>query len=244
MESGSGSYCVASLSTTTSHCNESGAKLWLFQIADDNRVDMKLMDTYGSDIVDITEETVRQSYHLYAVGNELKEMEMKVFNETFATRIVEQSNIYERNKSILSHAMPFSSDMKLHSFLLGSKVMIAQTFPFDDSLKSGCPGVKIFSTWAGAMKLEHVVPACDVQHVTTFTYGNLPDNYLVLAQRADVAVYHYEGASGFVLRFRLPYPSAKSLKWIQYQNEGFLALAKQDRVAVFKAVTIGDYVRD
>ena len=65
--------------------------------------------------------------------------------------------------------------------------------PLDDSPKSGCSGVRIFSTFVDSMKLEHVVPACDVQHITTFTYGNLPDNYLVLAGRSDVAVYHYEG---------------------------------------------------
>ena len=74
--------------------------------------------------------------------------------------------------------------------------MIAQTLPLgplDDLPKSGCPGVKIFSSTAGSMKLEHIVPACDVQHITTFTHGNLPDHYLVLAGRGDVAVYHYEG---------------------------------------------------
>jgi len=59
-----------------------------------------------------------------------------------------------------------------------------------------------------------------------------------------VIIFILTGASGFVSRFNLPYPSAKYLRWIEFGDEGFLAVAKRDCVAIFKAVTIGNYIRD
>ena len=266
------SYYIASLSSATSHCNGTSAILWRFSLTEKDRIEMKSVRNFGSDIVDITGETIHNLHYLHTVGSGMKEWKMfgnraengvtyviapsmsssqSTSNSTInplmrlasASDAVPKLNIYERSRPVISESS-FSSEVKIHSFRLGSKSMIVQIFPSSDSPIGGCHGVKVFSTNTGSMKLEQVIPACDVQNIITFTFGNFPDHYLVLAERGDVGIYHYEGASGFVRRFSLPYPIAKSLKWIHYQNDGLIAVAKQDRVTIFKAVTIGDYVRD
>jgi len=182
---------IATLSTSTSYCNEIGARMWRLKPADGERAVAKLVliENYGPDIIDITEEAMSKAYLLRSASNELRELRM---NENESS-----SSITPRMREIPSNSM-LSLNMKIHSFVLGSKVMIAQTLTSDspdDVPKSGCPGVRIFSTHSGSMEMEYVIPACDVQHITTFTFGNLPDNYLVLAERGGVVVYHYEGTA-------------------------------------------------
>ena len=221
---------AASLST-------SGTKLWQISSVDPFRIE--LVKDFGIDIVDITDEAFQG---LRFSGNATRP------NSTVASMAGLQ--VYERLKTPaeISNSL-FNADVKMHNFRLGSRSMIALIMTFSPDVSAnvvGCPGVRIYSTSTGSMKLEHIIPACDVRAITTFSHGNFPDNYLLLAEHESVTVYHYEGASGYRERFRMPYPSASALhSWTVKSGSDtdlFVAIAKADRVAIHRGVTIGDYI--
>lgn len=70
----------------------------------------------------------------------------------------------------------------------------------------------------------------------------------LIAEHESVTVYRYEGASGFVVHSNLPYNLANALlSWNVKSGSGsdlLLAVAKSDRLAIHRAVTVGDYVKD
>ena len=227
---------VTSLSTA-------GTKLWQISSLEPFRID--LIKNFGTDVLDITDEAIvglRATYSENATKHNPALLSMPGLQ------------VYERYNSpteISSLPSSFSSSMKLHSFRLGSKLMIALIMTYSADISANvifCPGVQLYSTSTGLRKLEHIIPACDVRAITTFTHGNLPDNYLVLAEQDSVAVYHYEGASGFVQKFQLPYPSASALhSWSVKAGKGtelLVAVGKADRVTIHQSVTVGDYIQD
>lgn len=157
--------------------------------------------------------------------------------------------IYEKSKTSndsIGKVLPSGTDTIEHEFRLDSKSMIAVVPTFPPEVVAsvvGCPGVRIFSVLS--KRLEHIIQACDVRAITSFSHGNLPDHYLLLAEHDGVFVYHYEGASGFVERFRLPYPSASAIhSWNVGSGQALVAVSKADRVMIHKAITIGEYIRD
>jgi hypothetical protein len=228
---------AASLSTT-------GTKLWRIVSVDPFRMD--LVEDFGSDVVDITDEAIHNLRSVSTSGNASK--------TNPAVTSLGGVQVYERMKTpaeMSNSNGQWNSDYKMHNFRLGSKSMIALIMSFSPELLAsvvGCPGVRLFSTNTGSMKLEHIIPACDVRAITTFSHGNLPDDYLLLAEHEAVTVYHYEGASGYVQKFRLPYPTATALhSWsIKSGSDSDLlvAVAKADRVAIHNSVTVGDYIVD
>jgi hypothetical protein len=228
---------AASLSTT-------GTKLWRIVSVDPFRMD--LVEDFGSDVVDITDEAIHNLRSVSTSGNASK--------TNPAVTSLGGVQVYERMKTpaeMSNSNGQWNSDYKMHNFRLGSKSMIALIMTFSPEVLAsvvGCPGVRLFSTNTGSMKLEHIIPACDVRAITTFSHGNLPDDYLLLAEHEAVTVYHYEGASGYVQKFRLPYPTATALhSWsIKSGSDSDLlvAVAKADRVAIHNSVTVGDYIVD
>ena len=228
---------AASLST-------SGAKLWRIVSSDPFRMD--LIEDFGPNVMDISDEAI---HNLRTVDRSKNASKM---NSTVA--LLNGVQVYERMKTpaeISNSTGHINSDYKMHNFRLGSRSMIALIMTFSPEVSAnivGCPGVRLFSTSTGSMKLEHIIPACDVRAITTFSHGNLPDEYLVLAEHEAVIVYHYEGASGYVEHFRLPYPTATALhSWSIKSESGsdlLVAVAKSDRVAIHNCVTVGDYIID
>lgn len=228
---------AASLSATAT-------KLWHIASPDPFQIDM--MEDFGPNVTDITNEDIHGLRSMRDSGN--------VSTSSPAVLSMAGLQVYERIKtsSELSGLNDLlNSDVKMHHFRLGSKSMIALIMilsPDASASVIGCPGVRLFSTSTGSMKLEHIIPACDVRAITTFSHGNLPDDYLLLAEHDSVTVYHYEGASGYVERFRLPYPTANALhSWsIKSGNDSDLlvAVAKGDRIAIHRSVTVGDYIVD
>lgn len=220
---------AASLST-------SGTKLWQIPSVDPFRIE--LIKDFGIDVVDITDEAI---HGLRFSGNATRPN---------STASLSGLQVYERLKTPAEvSAGAFNSDVKMHNFRLGSRSMIALIMTFSADVSAnvvGCPGVRLYSTSTGSMKLEHIIPACDVRAITTFSHGNLPDNYLLLAEHEFVTVYHYEGASGYRERFRMPYPTASALhSWSVKSGSDtdlFVAVGKADRVAIHKGVTVGDYI--
>lgn len=91
-------------------------------------------------------------------------------------------------------------------------------------------------------RLEHVIASCGVSDVISFTFGNMPDYYIVLAERSEVGVYRYRGSSGFVRDFALPVASARTLHWVD--GDGLLVIGGRDTVVVYRAVTVGQFVQE
>lgn len=242
-----GTDLIVSLSVSTLLSpNITGAKLW--QISKEP-FRMELMDDFGPDAVDITGEAIHNLRITYDDGRVSVSLPKVHTNATDSKGI----QAFERPKSsvpvnpLLSSL--FSSNEMVHFFLLSGKQMIVRAFTFSPEITAsvvGCPGVRIYSTSTGSMRLEHIIPACDVRAITSFTHGNLPDTYLLLAEHSAVTIYAFEGASGFVERFRLPYPLASALHSWNLSTSGeesLVGVAKEDRVAIHKAITIGDYIR-
>lgn len=232
---------VAGLITPTPISNATGARLWRVTSADPLALEQVL--DFGSDVVDITGEAIHNLRFAYN-GNATRSL--PVFP---LSGVSTQLQVYEREKIISTNAFnPFSSDVKMHNFRMGSKQMIAiiMAFSADVSVSLvGCPGVRLYGTSTGSLKLEQIIPACDVRAVASFTHGNLPDHYLLLAEHEAVIIYHYQGAAGFVERSRLPYPSATALHaWVNADGQVTVAVGKADRVAIHVGVNIGYYIRD
>lgn len=245
-----GTDLVVTMSTTTASSPKvvKGAKLW--RIASADPVVLEKVQDFGPDVVDITGESIhnlRLSFNGSTTSRALPALSLANFTSSDGKlQVVERPKTSPAIGSILTG--PFNSDMKMHTFQLGSKQMIALVMTFSADITAsvvGCPGVRIYSTSTGFMRLEHIIPACDVRAIGSFTHGNLPDTYLLLAEHEAVTVYGFEGASGFIERFRLPYPSAAALhSWRTTDDQLLVAVAKADRVAIHKAITIGDYIRD
>lgn len=237
---------VVSLATPTPlSSNTTGAKLW--NITSVEPLQMELIQDFGPGVSDITGEAIHNLRFTNQTGQLSRSLPMVELSDPGASS---QLQVFERVRAPSSVGLPnpLISDLTLlHRFQLRGKQMIAMvmTFPSDVSASLvGCPGVRLYSTSTGSMKLEHIIPSCDVRAVTSFTHGNFPDDYLLLAEHDAVTVYGFEGASGFVERFRLPYPSAGALhSWID-DGELVVAVGKADRVAIHKAITIGAYIQD
>lgn len=221
-----------------------GTKLWHIVSSDPFQINM--MEDFGPDVADITNEAI---HGLRSMRNSRNSS-----NAIPAVSSMAGLQVYERIKtsSELSGLNSLlNSDVKMHNFRLGSRSMIALIMVMSPDASAsviGCPGVRLFSTSTGSMKLEHIIPACDVRAITTFSHGNLPDDYLLLAEHDSVIVYHYEGASGYVERFKLPYPTATALhSWAVKSGSDsdlLVAVAKGDRIAIHRTVTVGDYIVD
>ena len=228
---------AASLSTM-------GTKLWRIVSPDPFRMD--LIADFGSNVMDITDEAIHNLRSMDTSSN--------ISKANPAVASLSGVQVYQRMKTqaeLSNSNGQLISDYKMHNFRLGSRSMIALIMAFSPEVSAsvvGCPGVRLFSTSTGSMKLEHIIPACDVRAITTFSYGNLPDDYLLLAEHEAVVVYHYEGASGYVEHFRLPYPTATALhSWsLKSENDSdfLVAVAKGDRVAIHRCITVGDYIVD
>lgn len=197
---------------------------------------------YGLGVVDIVDEPIHRLRFVHN-GN--------VTLSNPAVSSVPGMKVYERVKapSEVSSSSSFNSDVKMHNFRLGSRSMIAimPTLSAEGSASIvGCQGVRIFSTSSIASRLEHVIPACDVRAITSFSHGNLPDDYLVIAEHESVGVYHYEGASGFIKSFSLPYPSACAIHSWSIRSgsakELLVAVAMGNHVSIQRSVTVGDYI--
>lgn len=220
----------------------SGTKLW--HISSFDPFVLREVQDFGTDVVDITNEAIHNLRPNFS-GNASRT------NSTEAS--MPELQIYERFKTpdeFSSISNSFNSDVKMHNFHMGSKPMIGLIMTFSANVLAnvvGCPGVRLYSTSAASWKLEHIIPACDVRAITTYSHGNFPDHFLILAEHESVTVYRYEGASGFVVHSNLPYNSANALlSWSvisKSDSDLLLAVAKSDRLAIHRSVTVGDYVK-
>ena len=232
---------VVSLSSPTPlSSNAAGAKLW--NITSIEPFQMKIVQDFGP-IADITADDIHNLRFINQTGQLSRALPMvQLLNPNVSSSV----QVFEKNK------FPPSADeimdmTFIHSFQLGNKQMIAMAMTLSPDVSAslvGCPGVRIYSTSIGSMKLEHIIPICNVRSMTSFTHGNFPDVYLLISENDSVRVYSFEGASGFVERFRLPYPSASALhSWID-GGELMVAVGKADRVIIHKTITIGAYIQD
>lgn len=218
-----------------------GTKLW--RVSSNDLFRIELVQDLGSNVVDITDEAIHNLRSNFNGG--VSQMNLAI-NQTNGLEVYERQRTLSENSS-----SPFNSDVKMHSFAIGSKSMIALVMTFSPHILAnvvGCPGVRLYSTSTLSLKLEHIIPACDVRAITTFSHGNLPDHYLVMAEHEAVTIHVNQGASGYVLHSSLPYTQANVLlSWSiksGTNNDLFLAVGKTDRVAIHRAVTVGDYVKD
>lgn len=220
-----------------------GATLW--QVTSLEPLTVKEVRTL-EDVTDVTDEAV--SGFPFDIEDHISDLDSSVDSS------LNWFGIYEKSKTsddLLDQSNQTITAFRVHKFQLGSKPMVALVPTFSPEVVAsvvGCPGVRLFSATHGTLRLEHIIQACDVRAVNSFSHGNLPDYYLLLAEHDGVIVYHYEGASGFVERFRLPYPSASAIhSWnfgSGYDSETLVAVGKAYRVMVHKAITIGEFIRD
>lgn len=229
---------AASLSTL-------GAKLWHIS-SYDPFVLKEVLHDFGTNVVDITDEAIHNLRSNFSEN--ISRLNPAVTNMTGV-------QVYERIKSpieLSSTSSTFNSDVKMHNFYMGSKPMIALIMTFSARVLAnvvGCPGVRLYSTSTGSLKLKHIIRACDVRAITTCSHGNFPDHFLILAEHESVTIYRYEGASGFVVHSSLPYNLANALLSWSINSSGshsdlLVAVAKSDRLAIHRAITVGEYVRD
>ena len=234
---------VASLSTMTSSCRQNSAKLWRIE---KDSLQLDLVQDLGRNVVDVASSSgPNDAFFVYTVGDVLKQWTFSSRNMTqISSKLLSNSSSINLLNVENQNGVPLSSfNVRTHRFNVGEDQLVAVLEPVESSV-SGCSGVKIHRYHNDQHLLEHVIPACGVKKMITFTLGNLPDYFVVLAERSWVGVYQYQGSSGFVRKTTLPVPSAQSLQWIKRRDEYFLAVGKQGAIVIYKAITLGHFVEN
>lgn len=234
-----GSTCyVSTLSKRSASCRKVGAKLW--SVGTDG---MHLVQDLGDKVSDVTMVTVGDRLVIYTIGSTVKRWvfsQDKVDSTDLSGGAVE----YDKERDVIANSYKhrvLSAGSIIRSFDFRNKSMFALIENVDMSV-GACPGVKIFSQHESSSQLEHVIPGCGVRHVIGFSAGNMPDDYLVLAEAGQVGVYQYTGSSGFVRAYSLPVDSATCLDLIELDNERLIVVCKQEKIIIFRAVFVGHYV--